>query len=882
MKIFFPIIIASLACVLMGSSQVLKAQNAPEIISTELILQLEEGNKPSASKGQYELISPTFNVYRIRFSRISEAKKFFEETLLKEHTQVIHYNRRIQFRDTLPNDPDFGLQYAFQNTLNAGFDVQASDAWDISRGGISARGDTVVIAVIDDGVEIEHEDLKENIFVFKNEIAGTGLDNDGNGYVDDVNGYNVLSGSGELLAERHGTGVAGIIGARGDNERLITGANWQTKILPVTMGQDATVAEVIKAYEYILDQRRLYNASEGAQGAYIVAANNSFGLEGFTYESAPYWCDFFDTLGQEGIITVAAAPNRIFDIDEIGDLPTVCPSPYLITVASTNFRQEWVSSGISTEHVDVTSYGGNVLTLGLNNSTSFSQNSTSSAAAMVSGLIGLMYSVPCADFVDEVHEDLSLVYLPVRNALFGGLESKSFLENKTSTGGITNFYETLRILAESCDTCLAPQEVNFSFINPDEDSVLITPTLLSDSLIWLRRSSGMRNWDTLEVAAIDTFFLEMGPGCMDEQFAFIPICDSIAGTRSQIFDVNELKDCQACEIEYCRPSSSPSKEVWIESISFKNDEVYSSNDLGYGKYTQEVFTTYETAEKQFIDILFNKKNLEDTLSFAVWLDIDHSGTFDPLERVGTLVTSSPQSDEILLDIPFTAEGGLTTLRLGMLSGSNEVNRLQPCDAVPLEAHYEDHCVNIIVNDPMCDLIDSVDVIERGPSSLTIKYFPELSDDDEGINVRYRVEGEEDWTRMTHKGKTFLMEDLEGPCTTYELEIRRVCEFDTSDYTSFLVETFCPTSTPEENIQVWQVYPNPFSQVLFIQRKSDETSSCHLQLFDQKGALVHEMKEFIISGSSRVRIPAHLPEGMYYLQIIHKGGVFQRKIIKTAP
>ncbi|HKK61372.1 MAG TPA: S8 family serine peptidase, partial [Bacteroidales bacterium] len=529
------ILFGLLAISMLSFTQTLSAQREADRLPTELILQLPHGENPSIDSRLYEQISPTLNVYRIHFSEIHQAVKYYEEQVQKENTLALHYNYRVSFRDTVPNDPDFDLQYALQNTLSPEIDVQAADAWDFARGGVTANGDTIVIAVVDDGVDIDHIDLEQNIYSFSGEIANTGLDNDGNGYIDDVNGYNVRDENGEIIAARHGTGVAGIIGARGNNGVLISGVNWDTKILPVSMGTDATVAEVIEAYEYVLQQRRLYNETNGTEGAYVVALNNSFGLEGFTYNSAPYWCDFFDTLGQEGIITVAAAPNRTFNIDEIGDLPTVCPSPFLITVASSNFANEWDASGISTEHVDLTSYGGNILTLGLNNSTAFSQNSTSSASAMVTGLLGLMYSVPCSSFIDSIQKDISAADKVIRPILYEGLIQQSFLQNKTQTGGITNFYETLRPLAQGCDTCAAPKEVSIDFINADEDTILIAPTLLSDSIIWLQRISGSMVWDTIEPIILDSFYLSMGPGCEVLEFAFIPVCDSTMGTRSQIF-----------------------------------------------------------------------------------------------------------------------------------------------------------------------------------------------------------------------------------------------------------------------------------------------------------------------------------------------------------
>ncbi|NBC25100.1 MAG: S8 family serine peptidase [Bacteroidetes bacterium] len=879
MNISFSFLLCFLSVWVFGFSQAVEAQREANRIPTELILQLPFDQKPSIDSRQYEVLSPSLNVYRLQFSEVVEATRFYNRNINKESNLALHFNYQIEFRDTVPNDPDFDLQYALENTLNPDIDVQARDAWNFTRGGVNALGDTIVLAIVDDGVDIDHTDLSGNIFSFRNEIAGTGIDNNGNGFIDDVNGYNVRDDNGAIISAQHGTGVAGIIGARGNNGILISGVNWNTKLLPVTMGPEATVAEVIKSYEYVLQQRRLYNETGGDQGAYIVAINNSFGLEGFTYESAPYWCDFFDTLGQEGIMTIAAAPNRIFDVDEIGDLPTVCPSPYLITVGASNFANAWDASGISTEHVDLTSYGGNLLTLGQNNSTTFSQNSTSSAAAMVTGLLGLMYAVPCSVFVDSIQNDFSLVHQFVRPVLVEALISKPFLANKTNTGGITNFYETLRPLVQRCDSCTAPEEVNIDFINSQEDSILIAPTLLSDSLVWLQRIAGNTVWDTVSVPSTDSLYLEMGPGCANLEYAFIPVCDSLFGTRSSIFSTGSLKDCMACEISYCTPSEYTMKNSWIESISFEDDVAYSSNDLGYGNYTGQIFTTYETAKDQRLNVSFRKRSASDTLSFAVWLDIDHSGSFDPLEKIGTLVTSNATTAELALNIPFTALGGLTTMRLGMIPNSSAVDRLMPCDAAPLEAYYEDYCINLIVNDPMCAPIDSINIVEKTPNLLKIAYFPELAPTDEGINVRYRVEGEEEWTRMTHQGASFRMEDLEGPCVTYELDIRRICEFDTSEYTTFLVETDCPTSSQEEVLSSFKVFPNPYHKSIYIQAGSPHSVPYDIRMYDQKGRLVAEISQVESPDVFRVPKLPDLAPGLYYLHIVDQNRSYHYKVIK---
>ncbi|MBT3964812.1 MAG: hypothetical protein HOE95_11910, partial [Flavobacteriales bacterium] len=114
--------------------------------------------------------------------------------------EAVQFNHSNVVRRGEPDDPNFDEQWNFYNDgTNGGSgtaDVDAKNAWDISTGGVTASGDTIVVAVIDGGFNINHEDLEQNIFVNRNEIPGNGVDDDNNGYVDDINGWNVYSTSG--------------------------------------------------------------------------------------------------------------------------------------------------------------------------------------------------------------------------------------------------------------------------------------------------------------------------------------------------------------------------------------------------------------------------------------------------------------------------------------------------------------------------------------------------------------------------------------------------------------------------------------------------------------------------------------------------------------
>ena len=163
-------------------------------------------------------------------------------------TQVIGDPRTVE-----PNDLDaslWGLHNEGQDGGTAGIDIGAKAAWETSVG--SRTGP--IVAVVDTGVDIKHQDLKENIWTNEGEIPGDGIDNDGNGVIDDVNGYNSAAKSNDPKDDNgHGTHVAGTIGAIGNNGKGITGVNQQARIMPVRfLSEDGSgnTADAIDALVY--------------------------------------------------------------------------------------------------------------------------------------------------------------------------------------------------------------------------------------------------------------------------------------------------------------------------------------------------------------------------------------------------------------------------------------------------------------------------------------------------------------------------------------------------------------------------------------------------------------------------------------------------------
>ena len=159
-----------------------------------------------------------------------------------------------------------------------------------------------------------------------------------------------------------------------------------------------TTDDVIAAYTYPYENRKLFNETGGQKGAFVVATNSSWGIDFGTPDDAPLWCAMYDTLGSVGILNAAATINSNYDVDIVGDLPTTCISDYLITTTSVNNQGEKMSNaGFGAQSIDLGGFGSEILST-FNNDSYASISGTSVAAPQVAGVVALLHSAPCPDF----------------------------------------------------------------------------------------------------------------------------------------------------------------------------------------------------------------------------------------------------------------------------------------------------------------------------------------------------------------------------------------------------------------------------------------------------------------------------------------------------
>lgn len=253
-----------------------------------------------------------------------------------------------------PNDTSFPSQWSLQNTgQNAGTsgaDVQFLQAWAMARRTTSE----VVVAVVDTGMDITHPDLAANVWTNPAEIPGNLIDDDNNGYVDDVHGYDVLNNTASVVdSGSHGTHVAGTIAAVGRNSLGVIGLQYRAKVVPVKVSSDGSnipTSAVISAFNYVLKLKQA--------GANLVAINASFASSTNSNSEVAA----ITALRDAGIVLCAAAGNDAFNNDSTPSYPASYTTSNIISVASIDNKNLISSfSNYGATSVDIGAPGSDIL-----------------------------------------------------------------------------------------------------------------------------------------------------------------------------------------------------------------------------------------------------------------------------------------------------------------------------------------------------------------------------------------------------------------------------------------------------------------------------------------------------------------------------------------
>ncbi len=375
------------------------SENEPDITETELqqsttnknktrryIVKYRNSKKQAGRRALEKVGTESINLFPgkkdktfeiIETSEAVNPQELYEKITEENGDCYIEYIQPDYKLELSSTDPYFNLQWGLQNKEIIGeekpysIDIGAVPAWE------KTAGKGAVIAVIDTGIDTIHEDLQESIWQNNKEIPDNGIDDDNNGYIDDVQGWNFANNEAKVMEKEtiHGTNVAGIIAAAKDNDKGIAGVAPQAKIMVLKAFQEgqAYTSDVIEAIHYAQEN-----------GAQIV--NCSWGIKGDNPA-------LHDAMAEaDDLLFICAAGNNHQNITQEQVSPASFDLPNVITVGAINSRGKLASfSNYSQKDVDVAAPGEDIATTAPENKYVLA-NGTSMSCAFVSGEAALLLS----------------------------------------------------------------------------------------------------------------------------------------------------------------------------------------------------------------------------------------------------------------------------------------------------------------------------------------------------------------------------------------------------------------------------------------------------------------------------------------------------------
>ncbi len=411
-------------------------------------------------------IAENLHIYALHFDvMIFDEKEVLHLLQTTPSVSAVQFNHFVEERRT-PNDPQFAQQWSLAK-------INAPSLWDKTTGGKTACGDTIVVAVLERGFnDRPADDLQANIWLNKDEIPNNNIDDDGDGYVDDYRGVAFVGGKDNHAAMvsgvtaldiRHGVSVAGVIGAAGNNAKLLTGVNWQVKMMLIS--GVTNVSAIIQAYDFVLAKHKLYKSSNGKKGAFVPITNFSGGFSNSSPAQNPLLCATYDTLGKYGILNFVAVANDDNDIEKIGDMPTLCAKESIVAVTASNKDDSRAGYAFSKKYVHFAAPGHDVVILSANNVTE-TDNGSSFATPLAAGAAALLYSMP-ESFLCQLSKTNPVAAMKaLKGAILRGVDVSSDLSTKTISGGRLNVFNAYQQLRRSFGQPIGDYDILKMYPNP--------------------------------------------------------------------------------------------------------------------------------------------------------------------------------------------------------------------------------------------------------------------------------------------------------------------------------------------------------------------------------------------------------------------------------
>ena len=353
-----------------------------------------------------------------------EKQKYLADLSSQQDVEYVEPDYPIfPIQETNPGDTQTAVQFSDQWSLS---DVHLKEAWNVTKG-----SKDIVIAILDSGIDYRHQDLKNNIWVNPNEIPDNGVDDDGNGFIDDVYGWNFADNNSDpktRTTSNHGSHVAGIIGGNRGDGQGIYGMAQNVKMMALKFigenGSGSTSA-AIRGIDYAIAKK-------------VFAINNSWGSSGGSTALQAA----IGRAEKAGILFVVAAGNGSgghgYSIDNTGWYPASYSNPNILTVAATASNDFLTSfSNFGLHKVDVAAPGLNILSTVTNQSYQ-KMSGTSMAAPLVTGLAVLVKAA-----------NTSLNYQQVINIIRNTVDKLPSMSGKIASGGRVNAFSAVALASQS-------------------------------------------------------------------------------------------------------------------------------------------------------------------------------------------------------------------------------------------------------------------------------------------------------------------------------------------------------------------------------------------------------------------------------------------------
>jgi len=839
----------------------------------EADLQLYQGKRTQFNLVKH--IVPHSNIWHARFSHEQVRTSTMLQHIRKHSAvRIAQYNHILSKRDTLPNDALIQQQWQYVNDGSNGgvvdADIDADQAWEITTGGLTSLGDTIVVCVIDDGIDTNHDDFDDNIWINHAETPDNGIDDDNNGFIDDYYGWNAYDDDDNIDGGWHGTPVAGIVGAQGNNGNGVTGVNWDVKLMIVVGGGDEAAA--LAAYAYPLALRKRYNETNGAEGAFVVATNASWGVDFGQPADAPLWCAMYDTLGAYGVLNAGATINGNVNVDVDGDLPTGCASEYLISVTNMDRTDNKVpDAGYGAVTIDLGAFGADTYTTSVSN-TYGGFGGTSGATPHVAGAIALLYSSDCNNFAELARNAPATAASLVKSYILNGGDPNVSLQGITTSGNRLNLFTSLQLLGNDCGGCYTPLALSVDYLL--DTTALITwdapDTTYSYIVEYSTLGSGI--WDTLTTNSPSISLMGL-KACSEYEVRISSACDTLNSAPSRIEIIRTEGCCSAPEELEALAITDSSIVLGWNSILAASDYTIEMQAHGSGQWVP-ISTTSDTllvipqltACLEYPIRIYSNCPLTslDTITQTILTKgcgacIDstyciiepEAADFDWIESVSINGITNPSGND----------GGyaqFTDLGISVYADSTFDIILEP--GIAFQGDEEIFRVWIDYDQDGLFLPSSEEVFVSQPTSTTITATLSVPATAEVGLTRMRI-------NMAYE------EQIENPCGAPQFG-------EVEDYCLTILES--PNSTainPLRDVSI-EVYPNPVSDAFTLSITNTQPQHLSARIYNIWGQSLWQ-KELGSQAHWKETLSLQtMSKGIYWLQISSEKGSYTHKIIKN--